>query len=154
MGRRPRDASRASDRRAAYERGRVHPVSDRIEIRGLRVVGHHGVLAHERADGQLFVVDADLDVDLSAAAASDDLADTVDYGKLAERLAAEVRGTRFDLIEALAGHLADIAIEDARVAAAQVRVAKPQAPVAADLDEVAVVVRRTAAGTGAGEGTA
>jgi dihydroneopterin aldolase len=117
---------------------------DRIEIRGLRVYGRHGVLEHERRDGQFFVVDAVLDVDLAAAEASDRLADTVDYGALATRLAEAVGRTRFDLIEALAGHLAGLALEDERVRAAEVRVAKPDAPVAVTLDEVAVTVRREA----------
>ena len=70
-----------------------------------------------------------LEVDLTAASASDALADTVDYGLLAGRLAHAVTTTRFDLIEALAGHLAGIALEDPRVHAVDVRVGKPQAPV-------------------------
>ncbi len=115
---------------------------DRIEIKGLRAFGRHGVLERERRDGQMFVVDVALEVDLTRAAASDALADTVDYGLLAERLARAVSGTRFDLIEALAGHLAGIALEDGRVRAAEVRVVKPHAPVAVDLAEVAVVVVR------------
>lgn len=116
---------------------------DRIEIKGLRAFGRHGVLERERREGQTFVVDVALDVDLSVAAASDALADTVDYSLLAERLVEAVSETRFDLIEALASHLAGIAVQDGRVRAAEVRVAKPAAPVAVDLDEVAVVVRRT-----------
>jgi dihydroneopterin aldolase len=116
---------------------------DAIEIRGLRVFGHHGVLEHEQRDGQIFVVDATLQVDLSAAAASDDLADTVHYGQLAEGIAREVTTTRFDLIERLAGHLLDVVMVDPRVAAAEIRIAKPQAPIAADLDHVAVRLSRT-----------
>ena len=116
---------------------------DRIEIRGLRVYGRHGVLDDERRDGQPFVVDVTLDVDLSPAAASDALVDTVDYGALARRLAQAVGATRFDLIEALAGHLAGIALEDGRVRAAEVRVAKPEVPLALDLGEVAVTLRRS-----------
>lgn len=116
---------------------------DRIEIRGLRVFGHHGVLPAEQRDGQPFVVDATLWLDLSAAAASDDLADTVDYGGLTERLAAAVSGTRFDLIERLAGHLLDVALADPRVTEAEIRVAKPEAPIDAAFDQVAAVLRRS-----------
>ena len=115
---------------------------DRIELRGLRVRGRHGVLAAERRDRQPFVVDVTLERDLSTPARSDDLGDTVDYGAMAERLAAAVAATRFDLLEALAGHLADLALAEPTVAAVEVRVAKPQAPVAVQLDEVAVVLRR------------
>lgn len=115
---------------------------DRIEIKGLRVFGRHGVAERERSEGQTFVIDMTLELDLSRAAVSDALADTVDYGALARRLAEAVGRTRFDLIEALAAHLADLALDDLRVQAAEVRVAKPQAPVTVALDEVAVVVRR------------
>jgi dihydroneopterin aldolase len=118
------------------------PPVDRIEIRGLRVFGRHGVLERERRDGQPFVVDVTLQLDLSHAAATDALADTVDYDVLVQRLAQAVGRTRFALIEALAGHLADLALSDTRVRTAEVRVAKPRAPVSGDLDEVAVVLRR------------
>lgn len=104
--------------------------------------GRHGVLERERSDGQTFVVDVTLELDLSRAAMSDVLRDTVDYGALAQRLAEAVGRTRFDLIEALAGHIADLALDDPRVRVVEVRVAKPQAPVTVQLDEVAVVVRR------------
>lgn len=118
---------------------------DEIQILGLRAFGRHGVFEQERIEGQTFVVDLRLRVDLSAAAASDDLAHTVHYGELAARVAEEIGATRFDLIEALAGHLAAVALEDVRVSAVTVRVAKPSAPVTVDLDEVAVVVHRARA---------
>jgi dihydroneopterin aldolase len=117
--------------------------SDRIEIRGLRAFGRHGVFEQERRDGQTFVIDAVLELDLAPAASSDALSDTVDYGTLAARLAEAVGATRFDLIEALAGRLCDLALDAPGVHAATVRVAKPDAPVDVDLDDVAVVVRRT-----------
>jgi len=120
---------------------------DRIEIRGLRVHAHHGVYEAERRDGQTFVIDVTLGRDLSLPATSDDLADTVDYGALAQRLATAATETRFDLIEALAGHLADLVLAAPGVQQAQVRVAKPQAAIPVDLDEVAVVVTRRAAPT-------
>jgi dihydroneopterin aldolase len=120
----------------------VIPEGDLIEIRGLRAYGYHGVLAHEQRDGQWFVVDAVLSVDHRGAGASDDLADTVHYGDLAERLVEAVHGSRFDLIEALAGHLAAVVLADERVEHVRIRVAKPSAPVSVQLDEVAVVVTR------------
>jgi dihydroneopterin aldolase len=119
----------------------LRPV-DRVEIRGLRVFGRHGLLEQERREGQPFVVDVTLELDLSGAATSDALVDTVDYRTLAQRLAEGVGRTRFDLIEGLAGHLADLALADEKVQAVEVRVAKPQAPVTVQLDEVAVMLRR------------
>lgn len=115
---------------------------DRIEIRGLRAVGRHGVYEHERRHGQAFVVDLTLERELDTPARSDALGDTVDYGTLAQQAADAVEHTRFDLIEALAGHIADLALADPSVAAVTVRVAKPEAPLAVTVDEVAVVLRR------------
>ena len=115
---------------------------DRIEIRGLRARGRHGVFEHERRQGQTFVVDLTLERDLSGPAASDQLGDTVDYATLAQRVADAVTNTRFDLIEALAGHIADLALADPSVERVQVRIAKPEAPLAVSVDEVAVVLHR------------
>lgn len=115
---------------------------DRIEIRGLRVFGRHGVFPRERREGQHFVIDLTLDCDLSAAAASDALAETIDYGTLAERVAVAVTDTRFDLIEALAGHIADLALAEDGVAAVTVRVAKPEVSLTPQVTDVAVVLRR------------
>ena len=115
---------------------------DRITITGLRVRGHHGVYDIERRAGQDFVVDAVLELDVSAAAASDDVADTVDYGELAEALAAMVAGEPVKLLETLATRLASRCLEDTRVAAATVTVHKPQAPVTVPLSDLSVTVRR------------
>jgi 7,8-dihydroneopterin aldolase/epimerase/oxygenase len=78
-------------------------MADRIELRGLTVRGHHGVFEQERRGGQDFVVDITVWIDLDRAAASDDLADTVDYGELAQRAAAIVGGPPKKLIETVAG---------------------------------------------------
>ncbi|MDT4933159.1 MAG: 7,8-dihydroneopterin aldolase/epimerase/oxygenase [Pseudonocardiales bacterium] len=118
-------------------------MSDRIELTGLRVHGHHGVFEHERRDGQDFVVDVALEVDTRAAAASDDLARTVDYGALAQALAEVVAGDAVDLLETLAERLAQVCLGDERVAAATVTVHKPQAPIPLAFDDVAVTIRRT-----------
>jgi len=115
---------------------------DLIQLTGLRVRGRHGVLPAERADGQEFVVDAVLELDTRPAAASDDVADTVHYGELADALAAVVAGDPVDLLETLAARLAGVCLADARVAAAEVTVHKPQAPIDQVFADVAVTVRR------------
>jgi dihydroneopterin aldolase len=120
-------------------------MTDRIELRGLRAHGRHGVLAHERRDGQVFVVDVALDVDTRPAAASDDLADTVDYSTLATRLAGVVGGEPVDLIETLAQRLADVCLADPRVTSAVVSVHKPSAPVDVPVEDVVVTVTRSRA---------
>jgi dihydroneopterin aldolase len=118
-------------------------VNDRVELHGLRMHGRHGVLPEERRDGQDFGVDVALELDTRAAAASDDLADTVDYAELAARLAAVVAGEPVALIETLAQRLADVCLADARVTAAEVTVHKPHAPVGFPLDDVVVRIRRS-----------
>jgi dihydroneopterin aldolase len=117
-------------------------MSDQIALTGLRVRGRHGVLPAERRDGQDFVVDVVLSLDVAAAAAADDLAQTVDYGTLATRLAAVVSGEPVDLIETLAVRLADVCLDDARVTSARVTVHKPAAPIAVPFADVAVTVVR------------
>jgi dihydroneopterin aldolase len=118
-------------------------VADRIALTGLRVRGFHGVYEHERRDGQDFVVDATLWLDSRPAAASDDVADTVDYGALADRLATVVAGEPVNLIETLAARLCELCMADQRVIAAEVTVHKPQAPIAREFADVAVTARRS-----------
>ena len=118
-------------------------MADRIELRGLTVRGNHGVFDHERRDGQDFIVDITVSLDLGAAAASDDLADTVDYGALAQRAADIVAGPPRQLIETVAAEIADDVMVDERVEAVEVMVHKPSAPIPLQFNDVAVVARRS-----------
>jgi len=121
------------------------PPGDRIELRGLRSVGTHGVLVEEQERAQPFEVDLDLAVDLRPAGVSDVLADTVDYGAVADVVAATVSGTRsFALLEALAWHVADAVLGvDHRITGVTVVLRKLRPPVAVDIDTVGVRVVRT-----------
>ncbi len=121
-------------------------MTDRIELRGLAVRGRHGVFDHERRDGQDFLVDITVWIDLAAAAASDDLVDTYDYGVLAARAAEIVAGKPRNLIETVAAEIADDVMGDARVHAVEVIVHKPQAPIPLTFTDVAVVARRSRRG--------
>ena len=121
-------------------------MADRIELRGLTVRGHHGVFDHERRDGQDFVVDVTVWVDLAAAAASDDLADTVDYGALARLTADVVAGPPRNLIETVAAEIAEAVMADERLHAVEVVVHKPEAPIPLTFADVAVVARRSRRG--------
>jgi 7,8-dihydroneopterin aldolase/epimerase/oxygenase len=116
---------------------------DRITVTGVDAFGHHGVLPHERRYGQRFSVDLVLELDLGPAAGSDDLQDTIDYGRLSGDVAAIIAGDPVDLIEALAGRIAVRCLEDPRVHAVEVTVHKPNAPVPVVAREVAVTLRRT-----------
>lgn len=117
-------------------------MSDLIALTGLRVRGHHGVFPEERRDGQEFIVDAVLTVDTREAAASDDLAATVNYGTLATALAEVVAGEPVDLLETLAARLAAVCLADARDISARVTVHKPSAPIPLAFGDVSVTVVR------------
>ena len=117
-------------------------MTDRITLTGLRARGHHGVYDFERRDGQDFVVDVVLELDLGPAARSDDVADTVHYGELADALVAIVTGEPVDLIETLADRLLTACLADARVGRATVTVHKPQAPIAHEFANVSVTMTR------------
>ena len=119
-------------------------MSDRIRLTGLRVRGYHGVFDHERRDGQDFLIDCVLHVDIANAAAGDDLTKTVDYGDLAQRMAAVVAGEPVNLIETLANRLVHVALSYELVSEAEVTVHKPSAPIPLTFGDVAVTVRRSA----------
>ncbi|MEU6265824.1 dihydroneopterin aldolase [Saccharopolyspora shandongensis] len=121
-------------------------MADRITLTGLKVRGNHGVFDHEKRDGQDFFVDITVWIDLGEAAASDDLQKTLHYGELAERAAAIVAGPSRDLIEAVAGEIADDVMTDERVHAAEVTIHKPSAPIPLTFGDVAVTIRRSRRG--------
>ena len=117
-------------------------VSDEIALTGLRVFGRHGVYDEERRVGQDFVIDLVLRLDTRPAAASDDVADTVHYGELAEQVARIVGGDPVDLLETLADRIARQVLTDARVDTVRVTVHKPDAPIPLTFADVAVTIER------------
>ncbi|GAB2652049.1 dihydroneopterin aldolase [Saccharopolyspora gloriosae] len=118
-------------------------MADRITLTGLRVRGNHGVFEHEKRDGQEFLVDITVWVDLAGAAADDDLAQTLHYGELAQRAADVVSGPSRDLIETVAAEIADGIMTDQRAHAAEVTIHKPSAPIPLTFADVAVTMRRS-----------
>lgn len=115
---------------------------DRIKLSGISATGYHGVFPHERRDGQPFSADVTLHVDTRPAAEQDRFDLTVDYGALAERVAAILAGEPADLIETVAERIAALALSDDRVGAVDVVVHKPQAPVAVPVADVSVEIHR------------
>ena len=114
-----------------------------IEIRGLRVMCHVGVPEAERAVPQPIEFDLDLVVDLDAAASSDSVSDTVDYGAVSEAGAAAVTSGPHALLERLAGLAADAALAvDQRSVAVSVTVRKLRPPVPVDVATTAVRLHR------------
>jgi dihydroneopterin aldolase len=102
---------------------------DLIELRGLRVAGICGVLPEEQARPQPLEIDADVVVDLTAAAASDDLHATVDYGAVVAELEQVVVSGRFALLESLAAALCDAVLRHDGVASVTIAVRKLRPPV-------------------------
>ncbi|HAN24618.1 MAG: dihydroneopterin aldolase [Microbacterium sp.] len=118
---------------------------DEIAITGIRAFGRHGVFAHERAEGQEFVVDAALYLDgavVQRAAVTDDVTDTVHYGEVAVRIAEIIGGDPVNLIETLAERIATAVLEGWPVHMVRITVHKPQAPIPVPFDDVTVSVTR------------
>lgn len=115
---------------------------DRITLTGLRVQGWHGVHEYERVNGQEFVVDATVWLDLAAAADTDALPATLDYDALAQRAAQIVSGDPCDLIETVAARIATDVLSDQRVDAVEITIHKPAAPLSHPFTDVAVTIRR------------
>jgi dihydroneopterin aldolase len=115
---------------------------DSISLVGLRVHAHHGVFDEERENGQTFVIDVTVHLDARSAAADDDLARTVHYGELAERVVAAVASDPVDLIETVAERVARVALSWPVVSRVEVAVHKPDAPIEADFADVVVRIVR------------
>ena len=117
-------------------------MSDIIHLSGIEVFAHHGVFDHERVDGQLFVVDIDVEVDANAAAQSDALADTLDYGALASAVKDAVAGEPLNLLEAVAMRVLRAIFVFDHARAARVTIHKPSAPMLVTLAGVSVTLYR------------
>lgn len=119
-------------------------MADRIELKGLSCYGYHGMLPHEREQGQEFTVDITCWLDLMPAAADDDLNKTVNYAELADIAVRVVEGEPRDLIETVSGDIADTVMERFEgLNAVEVTVHKPHAPIPHAFADVAVVARRS-----------
>jgi len=116
---------------------------DRLAVLGIEAFGHHGVLASERRDGQVFLVDLVLHLDAREAARTDDLRDTVDYGSLVSSVKADVETEPVDLIETLAERISRTCLKDARVRCVEVTVHKPHAPIEATFGDVRLTITRS-----------
>ena len=115
-------------------------MTQKIEIRGLRIFGHHGVMEHERKNGQYFIVDAKIWIDSERASATDEIANTVSYAELAQLISKNVGQNPVNLLETLSQRLADEVLFAASPWATKVKVtvSKPDAPMDLFFDTVAV----------------
>ena len=127
---------------------------DELSVIGIECWGHHGVFDHERRDGQRFVIDLTLGVDVASAASTDDLRDTIDYGSVVGEVTTVVEGEPVDLIETLATRIAGVCLLDPRVEWARVTVHKPDAPIEATFADVQLTITRHRPPTPPGKGEA
>jgi dihydroneopterin aldolase len=118
-------------------------VTDLIEVRGLRVLALCGVLPEERVRAQPFEIDLDVEADLSSAGRTDDLDDTVDYGRLCAEVEKIATTEQFGLLERFAQRVADAVLADPKVDAVTVWIHKMRPPVPQHLDSSGVRIRRT-----------
>ena len=116
---------------------------DELTVRGIEVFAHHGVLEHERRDGQVFTVDLTLSLETSQAARTDRLEDTVDYGALTSEVVAAVERDPVNLVETLAQRVAEVCLTDHRVQRVVVSIHKPHAPIDATFDDVVLTIIRS-----------
>jgi dihydroneopterin aldolase len=126
---------------------------DTIQLTGLRVRAHHGVYDFERENGQDFVIDVTVWLDLARAAASDDVSTTIHYGELAENIARAVAVDPVDLIETVAERVATLVLSYPAAERTRVTVHKPDAPISVPFADVAVSIERAQTGRGAKETT-
>ena len=116
---------------------------DKIILKGCRFYAYHGAFSEEQTLGQIFVVDAELTVNLKAASETDDLEDTVHYGQVFETIKKRVEGSRYVLIEKLAGVVCqDIFEHFPAILAVTIRITKENPPIAGHYDAVGVEIKR------------
>ncbi len=108
----------------------------KIELRGIELHGHHGVLEHERSDGQRFLFDVDLEV--GDAGSSDRIEDAVDYRDILACVREVSGGRAYRLLEALASELADTLLARFPALRVEVRVRKPDVVLEAPVELAAV----------------
>lgn len=116
---------------------------DQIRIKNLRVYAYHGVYEQEKEKGQNFCVSAVLSVDMEQAGTSDEIGDAVDYGAVCLFIAEFMQENRFDLLEAVAGRLAEaVLFAFPAVKRIELEVDKPDAPIPLRFDSVSVRIER------------
>ena len=119
-------------------------MTDTIFITGVVIHARHGVMEHETEVGQRFVIDLELSVDLSESSRTDRLSDTVSYSNVVATATAAFKNTNYKLLERAAGAVADaILAAFPRIAAVEVTVHKPHAPIAATFDDIGVTLVRS-----------
>ena len=118
-------------------------MSDTMRITGIEALGYHGLFEVERQNGQPFIVDVELKLDLSKAGKSDDLIDSIDYNDVAILINNEIVGPPVTLIEALAENISTKILKAyPKVEKVKTTVHKPRAPISVAFGDVSVTIKR------------
>ena len=116
---------------------------DKISIKGLRLFAYHGVNPEEKENGQTFVIDMDYDVNIARACQMDSIDDTVSYARVVKVIRKAFCENKYDLIEKAAQVVADAVLEEfPDIFKVDITLKKPEAPIKADFDYVAVTISR------------
>ncbi|MDR2114242.1 MAG: 2-amino-4-hydroxy-6-hydroxymethyldihydropteridine diphosphokinase [Bifidobacteriaceae bacterium] len=126
--------------------GSIGAALDVIQLRGITAYGHHGMTPEERQAGQIFLVDVAIHLDTRAAAAADDLTQTMDYGVVARQVVGLISGSPSGLLETVAARVAEEILQLEPVQVVDVVIHKPAAPLGVQVEDVMVSVRRSAEG--------
>lgn len=120
----------------------MHTV-DKISIKGLKLFAYHGVNPEEKENGQNFIFDVDYYVNIAKACHSDNVDDTVSYAKVVKVIRAAFTDEKYNLIERAAQITADAILENFEdIFKVEITLKKPEAPIKADFDYVAVSITR------------
>ena len=116
---------------------------DKISIKGLKLFAYHGVNPEEKENGQNFVIDLDYHVNIARACQMDTLDDTVSYAKVVKTIRRVFTAEKYDLIERAAQVIADAVLDEFDdIFKVEVTLKKPEAPISAEFDYVAVSIMR------------
>lgn len=117
---------------------------DIIKIKGLKLFAYHGVNPEEKEQGQNFIFDIDLYVNLNKPCASDDVNDTVSYAKVVKTVRRVFTEKKYDLLEKCAQVVSDAIFDEySEVQKVEITLKKPEAPVSAEFEYMAVNIVRT-----------
>ncbi len=115
---------------------------DTIAIKGMVFFGYHGHYAEERSLGQRFVVDVEMGLDTRPAGLSDDLNDSVDYGRAYEEARAVLEGPPCKLLERVAEQVAERVLALPHVQHVTVSLHKPGSPLKGAISDVCLTITR------------
>lgn len=116
---------------------------DKIIVKNLKIYAYHGVNLEEKEDGQNFIFDVIASLDLDTPCNSDDVNDTVSYAKIIKSVTRIATSEKNDLLERVAERVASGLFEDfPKIQKLKITLKKPEAPINADFDYVAVEIER------------